>query len=86
MKKFGLETTKYMRTPIGTNVKLTKDENGSSVHPTLSRSMIVNPLYLSDSRRPDIFYSVGVRARYQENPKESYLPAMKRIICYVKRY
>ena len=28
VKKFSLETTKNMRTPMGTNVKLTKDENG----------------------------------------------------------
>ena len=34
VKKFGLEATKHMRTPMGTIVKLTKNENGFSVDPT----------------------------------------------------
>ena len=27
VKKFGLESTKHMKNPIGTNLKLTKDES-----------------------------------------------------------
>ena len=34
--------------------------------------------------RPDISYSVRVCARYQANPKESHMIALKRIIKYVK--
>ena len=34
--------------------------------------------------RPDISCSVGVCARYQANPKESHMIALKRIIKYVK--
>ena len=40
-------------------------------------------LYLTTSR-PDISYSVGVCARYQANPKELHMIALKRIIKYVK--
>ena len=40
-------------------------------------------LYLTASRL-DISYSVGVCARYQANPKESYMIALKRIIKCVK--
>ena len=40
-------------------------------------------LYLTASR-PDISYSGGVCARYQANPKESYIIGLKRIIKYVK--
>ena len=40
-------------------------------------------LYLTASR-PDISYSVGVCAKYQANPKESHMTALKRIIKYVK--
>ena len=68
LKIFGLETTKHMRTPMDTNVKLTKDENGSSVDPTLYRSMISSLLYLTVNY-PKICYSVRVCARYQYNPK-----------------
>ena len=45
--------------------------------------MIGSLLYLTASR-PDISYSVGVCARYQANPKESHMTALKRIIKYVK--
>ena len=45
--------------------------------------MIGSLLYLT-AGRPDISYSVGVCAKYQANPKESHMIALKRIIKYVK--
>ena len=45
--------------------------------------MIGSLLYLTTSR-PDISYNVGVCAKYQTNPKESHMTALKRIIKYVK--
>ena len=44
--------------------------------------MIGSLLYLIGSRL-DICYSVGVCARYQANPKESHLAAVKGIIRFV---
>ena len=44
--------------------------------------MIGSLLYLTTSR-PNIYYSIGVCARYQTNPKESHLATIKRIIHYV---
>ena len=63
VKKFGLENAKSMKTPMGTNDKLSKDENSISIDPTLFRSMIESLLYLNASR-PDICFSVGICARY----------------------
>ena len=83
MKKFGLETASFVRTPMSPNVKLTVDLLGKSVDSSLYRSMIGSLLYLISSR-PNISYSVGVCARYQANPKESHTIALKRIIKYVK--
>ncbi|XP_062075538.1 secreted RxLR effector protein 161-like [Humulus lupulus] len=82
VKKFGLETAKHAKTPIGTTTKLTRDENGVKVDPTLYKSMIGSLLYLTASR-PDICYSVGVCAMYQGNPMESHVVDVKRIIRYV---
>ena len=65
------------------NVKLTINLLGKNVDPSLYRSMIGSLLYLT-ANRPDISYSVGVCARYQANPKESHMTALKRIIKYVK--
>ena len=56
---------------------------GKSVDPSLYRSMIGSLLYLTASRL-DISYSVGVCSRYQANPKESHMTALKRTIKYVK--
>ena len=68
MKKFGLESTSSVRSPISPNVKLTVDLLGTSVDSSLFRSMIGSLLYLTASR-PKISYSVEVRTRYQANPK-----------------
>ena len=35
VKKFGMDSAKHMKTPMGTNDKLSKDENGVSVDTTL---------------------------------------------------
>ncbi|KAL6348240.1 hypothetical protein AAG906_005532 [Vitis piasezkii] len=67
VKKFGLESTKHFRTPMPTNLKLSKDESEKGL------------LYLTASK-PDIAFSVGVCARYQACPKESHLIALKCII------
>lgn len=83
VKKFGLDSASSVRTPMSPNVKLTVDLLGKSVDSSLYRSMIGSLLYLTASR-PDISYSVGVCARYQANPKESHMTALKRIIKYVK--
>ena len=83
MKKFGLESASSVRTPMSPNVPLTVDLLGKSVDSSLYRSMIGSILYLT-ANRLDISYSVGVCARYQANPKESYMIALKRIIKYVK--
>ena len=63
VKKFGLESTSSVRTPMSPNVKLTVDLLGKNVDPSLYRSMIGSLLYLIASR-PDISYSIGVCARY----------------------
>ena len=82
VKKFGLENTKHCDTPMSTILKLSKVASGKSVEQTLYRGMICSLLYLTTSM-PDISFSVGVCARYQLDPKESFLSSVKRIIHYV---
>ncbi|GJS51150.1 hypothetical protein Tco_0624512 [Tanacetum coccineum] len=83
LKKFGLEDSKPMKTPMSTKTKLTKDEEGESVDNTKYRGMIDSLLYLTASRY-DIMFSVCLCARFQEDPKTSHLEAVKRIFRYVK--
>ena len=79
MKKFGLESASSVRTPMSPNVKLIVDLLGKSVDLSLYRSIIGSLLFLT-ANRPDISYSVGMCARYQANPKESHMTALKRKI------
>ncbi|GKA48213.1 retrovirus-related pol polyprotein from transposon TNT 1-94, partial [Tanacetum coccineum] len=62
---------------------LGRDESGVSVNETLFRGMIGSLMYLTASR-PDIQFSTCLYARYQANPKESHLVAVKRIFRYLK--
>ncbi|GJU60598.1 retrovirus-related pol polyprotein from transposon TNT 1-94 [Tanacetum coccineum] len=83
LKKFGLEDSKPMKTPMSSDTKLTKDEECESVDSTKYRGMIGSLLYLTTSR-PDIMFSVCLCARFQEAPKTSHLEAVKRIFRYIK--
>ena len=82
LKKFGMENTKPLGTPMSSTCRLDKDESGKSIDQKLYRGMIGSLLYLTASR-PDIMFSVCMCARYQSNPKESHLLAVKRILRYL---
>ncbi|GJY56489.1 hypothetical protein Tco_0455604 [Tanacetum coccineum] len=57
LKKFGLEDSKLIKTPMSSETKLTRDEDGESVDDTKYCGMIGSLLYLTASR-PDIKFSV----------------------------
>ncbi|KAK6126820.1 hypothetical protein DH2020_039438 [Rehmannia glutinosa] len=83
LKKFGIEEGRTVSTPMATNVKIDKDEKGKSVDESKYRGMIGSLLYLTASR-PDILHAVCLCARFQSNPKESHMSAVKRIFRYLK--
>ena len=68
IKKFGMESSKPLSTPISLTYKLDKDEEGINIEQMLYRDIIGSLLYLTASR-PDILFSVCVYARFQSNPK-----------------
>ena len=82
IKKYSLENTRCFSTPMASSLKLDSDEKGKSVDQKLYRGMIGSLLYLTASR-PDIMFSVCLCARFQSNPKESHLSAVKRIFRYL---
>ena len=83
LKKYDLENCSIMKTPMAPSIKLDSDPNGKSVDIQNYRGMIGSLLYLTASR-PDIMFSTCLCARYQANPKESHLSAVKRIFRYLK--
>ncbi|XP_070044930.1 secreted RxLR effector protein 161-like [Nicotiana tomentosiformis] len=78
-----MEDSKEIDTHIATATKLDIDEPSSSVDQKLYKGMIGSLLYLTASR-PDIIFNIGLYARFQVNPKESHLTAVKRILRYLK--
>ncbi|GJQ94575.1 retrovirus-related pol polyprotein from transposon TNT 1-94 [Tanacetum coccineum] len=78
LKIFGLGDSKPMKTPMSSDTELTKDEECESIDSTKYRGIIGSLSYLTKSR-PDIIFSVCRCARFQNDPKTSYLEAVKRI-------
>ncbi|GJV80742.1 retrovirus-related pol polyprotein from transposon TNT 1-94 [Tanacetum coccineum] len=83
LKKFALEDSKPMKTPMSSDTKLTKDEECEFVDSTKYRCMIGSLLYLT-TIRPDIMFSVCLCAHFQEDPKSSHLEEVKRIFRYIR--
>ena len=83
LKRFNMESSKAINTPMSTSTKLEVDESGESFDQKTYRGMIGSLLYLTTAR-PDIMFSVGLCARFQSNPKISHLKAIKRILRYLK--
>ncbi|GJU16159.1 putative ribonuclease H-like domain-containing protein [Tanacetum coccineum] len=75
---------KTTSTPMETQKPLLKDEDGKEVDVHMYRLMIGSLMYLTSSR-PDIMFTVCACARYQVNPKVSYLHAVKRIFNLDKK-
>jgi hypothetical protein len=82
LKKFGMKDGKPIKTPIGTNGHLDLDTGGKSVDQKVYQTMIGSLLYLCASRL-DIILSICMCARFQTDPKEVHLRAVKRIMRYL---
>ena len=71
-----MKDAKPAKTPMGTDRHLDLDKGGKSVDQKAYQSMIVSLLYICASRQ-DIMLSVCMCARFQSNPKECHLVAVK---------
>jgi hypothetical protein len=76
-----MEDAKPAKTPMGTDGHLDLDKGGNFVDQKAYQSMIGSLLDLCVSR-PDIILSVCMCARFQSDPKECHLVAVKRILRY----
>ena len=77
-----MDRDKRMSTPMHHFQVLKIDKDGEKVFEKLYRGMISSLLCLTASR-PDIQLSVGICDRFQSNPKQSHLNAVKRILRYL---
>ncbi|KAL4573963.1 hypothetical protein LXL04_020785 [Taraxacum kok-saghyz] len=83
LEKFGMEKGSRIKVPMAFGTRLYPSPEQPAADQTLYRSMIGSLLYLTSSR-PDIMFAVCYCARYQSNPRESHMIAVKNIFRYLR--
>ncbi|GJV68420.1 retrovirus-related pol polyprotein from transposon TNT 1-94 [Tanacetum coccineum] len=83
IKKYGIETSDLVDTPMVEKSKLDEDPQGKAVDPTRYHGMIGSLMYLTSSR-PDLVFVVCMCVRYQAKPTEKHLHAVKQIFRYLR--
>ena len=78
-----MEDYKLASTPMVSRCNLSSHADSPMVNQLEYRSMIGSLLYLTRTR-PDIMHVVGIVGRFQANPKESHLQAVKIIFKYLQ--
>ena len=66
-----MESCKPAPTPVVIGTKLSKDDEGSYVNPTLLRRLVNNLMYLV-ATRSNIMNEVSLISRFMESSKESH--------------
>ena len=83
MRKFKLDKSKVVSTPLVQNEKLSKVDKGEEMDPSYYRSLVESLLYLTTSR-PDLMFATSVLSRHMQSPGQVHLRATKRVLRYVK--
>jgi hypothetical protein len=83
LKKFKMDDSKPLSTPMSTTTVLDADEDGEPVDQKEFLSMIGSLLYLTATRL-DIQFSVCLCTCFQVSPRNSHRQAVKRIFRYLR--
>ncbi|KAJ9545172.1 hypothetical protein OSB04_024879 [Centaurea solstitialis] len=83
LKRFHMDTSSVATTPMASGTLIGADPKGKPVDLKAYRAIIGSLLYLTASR-PDIMFATCFCARFQANPKESHMMAVKRVLRYLK--
>ncbi|KAK3888840.1 hypothetical protein Pcinc_007106 [Petrolisthes cinctipes] len=85
LKKFGMEDSKPVETPVDPNQKVCKVTDECTIFDKEQyQSAVGSLLYLSVKTRPDIAYAVNSVTRYSTKPTSQHWKAVKRIMRYLK--
>ena len=71
-------------TPAATSTKLSKNDEGSCVDPTLYKRLVGNLMYLTTTR-PHVMFVVSFISRFVESSKRTHWKEGKMILRYVSR-
>ena len=84
LKKFEMDNSKPVGTPVETGTKLVKAKDEDNlVDQELYQSAVGSLLYLSTKTRPDIACAVGNVAYFLSKPIQTHWIAVKRIMRYL---
>jgi hypothetical protein len=83
LKRFGMEDSNVVCSPIVPGSKLHNDEGGVKVNETYFKQIVGSLMYLTTTR-PDIMFIVSLISRYMSKPTELHLQAAKRTLRYLK--
>ena len=78
-----MEDSTSARTPSSTDAKIGACDSSVKVDVSSYKGMIGSLLYLT-AIRPDIMYATCLCARFQADPRDIHLVAVKRILRYLK--
>ncbi|XP_019258892.1 PREDICTED: uncharacterized protein LOC109237085 [Nicotiana attenuata] len=81
LKKFNMLDCNPVNTPVESETKLSKFDEGEKVDPTFFKSLVGSSRYLT-CIRPDILFAVGVLSRFMEAPTSTHLKFKETINCY----
>ncbi|KAI4357505.1 hypothetical protein L6164_001448 [Bauhinia variegata] len=83
LKKFKMQNSKPVHTPVEEKLKQMRESKGRLVNPTYYKSLIGSMRYLT-ATRPDIVFGVGLLSKFMEEPHTCHLQGAKRILRYIK--
>ncbi|GJT49766.1 retrovirus-related pol polyprotein from transposon TNT 1-94, partial [Tanacetum coccineum] len=83
LKKYRMDLTDPVDTPMVDRLKLDEDLKGIPVDQTRFRGMVGSLMYLTASR-PDLVFAVCMCARYQAKLTKKHLEAIKRVFRHLK--
>ena len=83
LRKFGMENSKAVATPMAANLKLSKSDGTQEVDEKYFRGIIGSLLYLSTTR-PDIMLATSILSRFMSKPSEIHLRVAKRVLRYLQ--
>nr|GEU94427.1 retrovirus-related Pol polyprotein from transposon TNT 1-94 [Tanacetum cinerariifolium] len=83
LKKYGFESCDLVDTPMVEKSKLDEDKEGKAINPSHYSGMIGTLLYLTAIRH-DLQFAICMCPRYQAQPTEKHLHAVKRIFRYLR--
>ncbi|XP_024160679.1 secreted RxLR effector protein 161-like [Rosa chinensis] len=83
LKRFGMDGSSSVGSPIILGFKLHKDEYGVRIDESYYKQVVGSLMYLT-ATRPDLMFSVSLISRFMAEPTEMHLQAANRILRYLR--